>query len=101
MAIVLGVTLFCIQVLLLLAIGGPERAVAAALGRILPGSGHHATREAIGIAVVDMPIPVAACLAAYMRLSGLPGREDSRCRRCGGVLRGLREPRCASCGESI
>ncbi len=29
------------------------------------------------------------------------GSEETRCRRCRYILRGLREPRCPECGEQI
>jgi rubrerythrin len=29
------------------------------------------------------------------------GQRETRCRKCGYILRGLTEPRCPECGESI
>jgi ribosomal protein S27AE len=47
-------------------------------------------------------VPSWTAMALYARLE--PDRvieSETRCRRCGIILRGLTEPRCPECGESI
>lgn len=52
----------------------------------------------------DVPILVAA-LGIYVLLARREARQgelrETRCRRCGYILRGLSEPRCPECGERI
>ncbi len=31
----------------------------------------------------------------------MPGHNETRCRKCGYILRGITEPRCPECGERI
>lgn len=49
--------------------------------------------------------PMLICLSAYGILTSLfsPKRPDNetRCRQCGYILRGITEPRCPECGERI
>lgn len=104
-AVSLGVGLFCVQLLVTMATvvpaRAPERAVMAALGRVMEWS-ERSTREITGIGLVYMPISVVACLVVYMLLGRWGDRfGESRCRQCNRVLRGLEEPRCPNCGEPI
>ena len=46
------------------------------------------------------------CIAAYLYLSYRFPRKnetdaETRCRKCGYILRGISEPRCSECGERI
>jgi len=47
----------------------------------------------------------AACLGTYglvtWRWGPKPHQAETRCRRCGYILRGISEPRCPECGEQI
>jgi hypothetical protein len=45
-------------------------------------------------------ISVSAALFLYRSSVSSPDRE-TRCRKCGYILRGIREPRCSECGERI
>lgn len=48
---------------------------------------------------------VLLALATYglltWRFGGQPRDAETRCRKCGYILRGIAEPRCSECGESI
>ena len=44
---------------------------------------------------------VAATLWLYVRLSPHHANGETRCRKCGYILRGIPEPRCSECGERI
>jgi hypothetical protein len=52
----------------------------------------------ISIAVIAIPGIVAAAAVAN---SGRKYDSETRCRKCGYILRGLREPRCPECGEPV
>ena len=47
-------------------------------------------------------LPIALSLIWF---EGLPkprtGADETRCRKCGYILRGISEPRCPECGERI
>lgn len=45
-------------------------------------------------------VPVAVALWMYQRLTPRTDGE-TRCRKCGYILRGIPEPRCPECGERI
>ena len=51
--------------------------------------------------VVGFALP--AVIVAVLVYALLPGRRgtETRCRKCGYILRGLTEPRCPECGERI
>jgi RNA polymerase subunit RPABC4/transcription elongation factor Spt4 len=53
--------------------------------------------------VISTPGLVASVLAATFlsRWSGSHPENETRCRKCGYILRGISEPRCPECGESI
>ena len=64
----------------------------------------------IGAALAGMMLfaipPILFALAAFTLLEGRRrafrrGDDETRCRRCGHILRGLSEPRCPECGERI
>ena len=40
-------------------------------------------------------------LTAYIALRAAPPSPETRCRKCGYILRGITEPRCPECGERI
>lgn len=47
-------------------------------------------------------LSAAACLGWVLTwLDARRGDYETRCRRCGYILRGLTEPRCPECGERI
>ena len=58
------------------------------------------------VALVNYLPPVLVALATYGLLTWLFSRRSSvegetRCRKCGYILRGISEPRCSECGERI
>jgi hypothetical protein len=71
---------------LLLIVGG---ATGTLYGDIAIDAGFLATGNAIALAVYDW--------RGRMR----KGSHETRCRRCGYILRGISEPRCPECGERI
>ena len=47
-------------------------------------------------------LSVSACFGwLLLYLSERRGDNETRCRKCGYILRGLSEPRCPECGERI
>lgn len=47
-------------------------------------------------------LSVAACLGwVLLWLSESRGDDETRCRKCRHILRGISEPRCPECGERI
>ena len=52
----------------------------------------------VGVIIAAPGVLVAIALALYVRDLN-PG--ETRCRRCGQVLKGLTKPRCPKCGEAI
>jgi len=71
---------------------------------VLPPSAPHGVYAALvdGLAAIAVIAPaalVAVFLDAHLRRPAPP--RETRCRRCGYVLRGLTEPRCPECGERI
>lgn len=55
-------------------------------------------------AVVALAISLSALFAVGWVLTNMASRiadEQTRCRRCGHILRGLTEPMCPECGERI
>ena len=57
-------------------------------------------------AVTEGAIPAVVTLFTFSILSHLGGRRpwadpETRCRKCGYILRGITEPRCPECGERI
>ena len=59
--------------------------------------------EAVWVVVwllVNVGIMAAVFVYAWLR-SRRPGDRETRCRRCGYILRGITEPRCPECGERI
>ncbi len=50
-------------------------------------------------------IPQSICILIYSyltrRYSPQPLDPETRCRKCGYILRGIPEPRCSECGERI
>jgi membrane protein DedA with SNARE-associated domain len=49
--------------------------------------------------LVVPPAIVGPCVAAL--LAHWPRDHETRCRKCGYILRGISEPRCPECGEQI
>lgn len=62
-------------------------------------------RSMTSYALADTLPPLLVAFAVYGVLSclGRKSRPDSetRCRKCGYILRGISEPRCSECGERI
>ena len=58
----------------------------------------------LSFAIALLPVPLIA-LIAYAILSRFFAAErrdsETRCRKCGYILRGITEPRCSECGERI
>jgi DNA-directed RNA polymerase subunit RPC12/RpoP len=51
------------------------------------------------LACVGIPVAVVVILVVALRKKD--GDRETRCRRCGYILRGISEPRCPECGERI
>ena len=79
---------------------------------------HEALAFALGARTASQPAGVGACIsvawfapvvllafATYGALTAFLGRPrsdgETRCRKCGYILRGISEPRCPECGEQI
>lgn len=60
-------------------------------------------RYAVPIAYLACAITLTAVACYGWLLVWLADRRDreTRCRHCGYILRGLREPRCPECGEPV
>jgi hypothetical protein len=62
------------------------------------------TRYALFIALLSC-IPAGSALLAYTFVTRRFSEDDppaeTRCRKCGYILRGISEPRCPECGERI
>ncbi|HUU83147.1 MAG TPA: hypothetical protein VM243_06545 [Phycisphaerae bacterium] len=56
------------------------------------------TDALVGVIIAVPGVLVATALALYVR-DHHPG--ETRCRRCGRLLKGLSTPRCPGCGETI
>ena len=46
-------------------------------------------------------LPIALYVALTKRYAAPPLDNETRCRKCGYILRGITEPRCPECGEPI
>lgn len=73
-------------------------------GRLQPLLGQLGAAMA-GMMLFAIP-PILFALGAFTLLEGRRrglrrGDNETRCRRCGHILRGLTEPRCPECGERI
>lgn len=75
-------------------------AAAWVITAVLPGQ--------IVLSYPDVQVPMAVTLTAaacfgwvLLYLSERRGDNETRCRKCGYILRGLSEPRCPECGERI
>jgi len=71
----------------------------------LQGSLGHAGAAMAAIILFVVP-PVLFAIGAFTllesrRRAARRGDDETRCRRCGHILRGLTEPRCPECGERI
>jgi hypothetical protein len=62
----------------------------------------------IVISYPDVQVPMAITLSAaaclgwvLLYLTQRRGDNETRCRKCGYILRGISEPRCPECGERI
>ena len=59
----------------------------------------------LGAVLVIFVIPPVVGVAVYSILARRYGPQawdgETRCRKCGYILRGIREPRCSECGEKI
>lgn len=51
--------------------------------------------------VSSLPILVAAGIFAALSCRPATPAHETRCRKCGYILRGISEPRCPECGERI
>ena len=56
--------------------------------------------ETLGIAIV-LIIPGLATYGLLTYYYGPHTENETRCRKCGYILRGIPEPRCSECGERI
>ena len=53
------------------------------------------------VEVFLVTVTVCACLGWVVLVLTHARDTETRCRRCGYILRGLAEPRCPECGKSI
>lgn len=74
------------------------------------GYGHlyHSEQTVKVVWFLTFPVTSLCAIIPYATLTRLTSRArarkielETRCRRCGGILRGLTEPRCPACGEQI
>ena len=73
-------------------------------GLVQAGLRRHAPIAMVNITGIVLYSLVTACLALVVYSgTGRKGPEDgeTRCRKCGYILRGITEPRCPECGERI
>ncbi|GMU24136.1 MAG: hypothetical protein AMXMBFR13_42130 [Phycisphaerae bacterium] len=63
------------------------------------GAGLAASLFSLSVAAV-FPVAIYALLT-HMSTSADIELSETRCRRCGYILRGISEPRCPECGEKI
>ena len=73
------------------------------LAYLLPGCvadrGFAVLADLVALGILAVPgMVVGIVLYAHLRV---PGGGQTRCRKCGYILRGLTEPRCPECGEHI
>lgn len=66
----------------------------------------HPVRTGVGVPIAwfaPITLLAFAVFGLLTRWFGRPGFSDdeTRCRRCGYILRGITEPRCSECGERI
>lgn len=55
----------------------------------------------MGIAVIAIPQLVALLVYTFLCRNRINERKETVCRKCGYILRSLREPVCSECGEHI
>ncbi len=72
---------------------------------LLPGPSTQPWKVAWSVPVAYFAPVVLLGFATYGVLTALWGRRpfdgETRCRKCGYILRGISEPRCSECGEPI
>ncbi len=73
------------------------------VGRIIPSALNDgrfwALIDAGVVPILAAPgIVLAACICAWRHRVG---DRETRCRKCGYILKGISEPRCSECGERI
>ena len=66
-------------------------------------SGHPGAQDFFGERDSTFAIVLTCCAAFFWVLAHFQriGPSETRCRKCGFVLRGLSQPRCPECGEAI
>ena len=79
--------------------GVVQEVAAWVLPRIVPDTGYSLIVDLVALFIVAIP-GVALGIALYAKLRG-PGDGETRCRKCGYILRGLTNPRCPECGQTI
>ncbi len=55
----------------------------------------------LGLVIVPQIVAIRAYLALTRRFDPPRRTDESYCRKCGYILRGITEPRCSECGERI
>ena len=73
------------------------------VARIIPGALDDGrfwqSIDSVVVAILAAPgIVLAVCVYAWRQRAG---EGETRCRKCGYILRGITEPRCTECGERI
>jgi hypothetical protein len=56
---------------------------------------------AVDVTALFVLIAPGIVIALWIALRGRPFPSETRCRKCGYILRGITEPRCPECGERI
>lgn len=74
------------------------------IARNMQVGGMLAERFVAGWVVWQLPIVLLALLVYSLLTTRYPSRtqfDETRCRKCNYILRGLTQPRCPECGEAI
>ncbi len=70
----------------------------------VPSSWEYLRNTLIMASVIILPPSLLACILAFAIYHFIPSSKDggeTRCRKCGYILKGLSKPECSECGEVI
>lgn len=79
---------------------GLEIVIRVLLARHVSTAAYANTTLQVSLALAMLSMPVAIYALLTWRVGPRPD-EETRCRRCRYILRGITEPRCPECGERI
>ena len=74
-------------------------AISLGVARVLPVTVFTRMSVQIPLHIVQIVIPIL--VFGLLSLWLVPFDRETRCRKCGYILRGIPEPRCSECGERI